>query len=586
MLQDLRIAYRAIFAFARTAQLPFQPTIHHPQFLAVLLVITIFSASSFAADLKESRQQLRSGQLEACIASSHEAIQKGFYGDSWPVLKANAEWTLGRYEAATITVSEGLERYPWSVRLKLIAHRCALFQNDPEAAQQHLADIDQLAARSPWRYSNVENLISLGEAALLLGADARTVLEAFFDRAKQQGPERVEPYLASGNLALQKHDHELAAEIYQAAVKKFPNNADIQFGLAQSVRRSHPEISIAAIQKIEELNPKHIDTRLFQIDSLIDSEQFQEAEELLGQVLEINDRHPTVWAYKTVIAHLQNDPKGETLYRAAALRDWPSNPEVDHLIGKKLSQHYRFTEGAAYQKQALAFNPKYLLAKIQLSQDLLRLGKDTKGWQLVEDAHESDGYDVVTFNLLELKDELSKFRTLEDKHFIVRMSALEAEVYGQQVLSLLNEARTVLCEKYELKIEDQITVEIFPNPSDFAVRTFGVPAVSGYLGVCFGKVITANSPASQGEYPANWKSVLWHEFCHVVTLEITKNKMPRWLSEGISVYEELQANPAWGQSMNGDYREMILGGELTPVSQLSSAFFLSKIFYAHSVRLF
>jgi tetratricopeptide (TPR) repeat protein len=48
--------------------------------------------------------------------------------------------------------------------------------------------------------------------------------------------------------------------------------------------------------------------------------------------------------------------------------------------------------------------------------------------------------------------------------------------------------------------------------------------------------------------------------------------MPRWLSEGISVYEERQENPAWGQSMNPRYRELILAGELTPVSQLSAAF--------------
>ena len=59
-------------------------------------------------------------------------------------------------------------------------------------------------------------------------------------------------------------------------------------------------------------------------------------------------------------------------------------------------------------------------------------------------------------------------------------------------------------------------------------------------------MITANSPASQGEHPANWEAVLWHEFCHVVTLSKTHNKMPRWLSEGISVYEEAQEDASWG----------------------------------------
>ncbi len=58
---------------------------------------------------------------------------------------------------------------------------------------------------------------------------------------------------------------------------------------------------------------------------------------------------------------------------------------------------------------------------------------------------------------------------------------------------------------------------------------------------------------------------MWHEFCHVITLNLTHNKMPRWLSEGISVYEESQQDPRWGQQMNPQYRQMILSGQLTPV---------------------
>ena len=58
---------------------------------------------------------------------------------------------------------------------------------------------------------------------------------------------------------------------------------------------------------------------------------------------------------------------------------------------------------------------------------------------------------------------------------------------------------------------------------------------------------------------------MWHELCHVVTLAKTKNRMPRWLSEGISVYEERLRNAAWGQRMNGPYRELILAGQAAPV---------------------
>jgi len=59
-----------------------------------------------------------------------------------------------------------------------------------------------------------------------------------------------------------------------------------------------------------------------------------------------------------------------------------------------------------------------------------------------------------------------------------------------------------------VELTQPTVVEIFPEQKDFAVRTFGMPGNPGYLGVCFGSVITANSPASQSANPANWEDVL------------------------------------------------------------------------------
>jgi len=90
-------------------------------------------------------------------------------------------------------------------------------------------------------------------------------------------------------------------------------------------------------------------------------------------------------------------------------------------------------------------------------------------------------------------------------------------------------------------------------------------------------VITMNSPGSLAHGRSNWESTLWHEFCHVVTLSVTANRMPRWLSEGISVYEERQRDPAWGMKMTAEFRRLIIDEEgLTPMSQLSGAFLNAK----------
>ena len=326
------------------------------------------------------------------------------------------------------------------------------------------------------------------------------------------------------------------------------------------------------LEKILDTNPRHIPALLMVADHMINAEQFEEADRHLGKVLDINPRHPIAWAYKAALYHFDHDEEGEMKAIATATAVWKGNPEVYFTVGQKLSQRYRFIEGASYQKIALAADPSFLPAKIQLAQDLLRLGEEAEGWKLALEVHEADGYDKSAYNLATLHDDMQKFSTITNEHFILRMGPDEATIYGARVLALLERAREKLCEKYGFEIEYPITVEVFPEQKDFAVRTFGMPDNPGYLGVCFGSVITANSPASQAATPTNWEAVLWHEFCHVVTLQMTRNRMPRWLSEGISVYEERQENRTWGQWMNREYRNRVDAGKLTPVGEMSSAF--------------
>ena len=525
-----------------------------------------------AAELEDATKALRAGDHATCIKITDKAIQARLFGEEYYLLKAEAELQSGEYKAAHDTLVNGLARYSWSVRMRHLGIEAARMCGDSKQASTWQVEIVDQAGRAPWRYSDADNLVSLGRTAVLIGSDARLVLENFYDRALKLHPLHRDALLASGELALAKQDFALAADTFQAAVKKYPDDADLQFGVTRSLDRSEPALAAHALTLCLKANYRHLGALLYQAENAIDAEQYDDANEVLDKIISVNPKHPAAWAYRSIIAGLKNDQRHATEYRAAALSMWKENPLVDHLIGKKLSQKYRFTEGAAHQQQALAFDDAFLPARIQLAQDFLRLGKEDEGWKLGEAASKADAYDVHVFNLMQLRDALAKYKTLEDDSFVVRMEAKEAAIYGDAVLDLLKRAKEKLCAKYGLELKDRITVEIFPEPNDFAVRTFGMPGVAGYLGVCFGKVITANSPASQQDHPSNWQAVLWHEFCHVVTLEKTHNRMPRWLSEGISVYEERQAHPTWGQRMTAKSRTRILNGLTTPIRELSGAF--------------
>lgn len=539
--------------------------------LAGLLVVGCLLPAR-GADLKEARRQFLAGDYADTAAVAQKAAGEQPDDEDWQLLLSQALMATGRYPEAHAAITNALAHNRWSARLSWQAREVFLSNGQTGAAREMLNRTIELISRNPRDFNDAPSVVVYGQAVLQTGADPKRVLDSVFDAARKANPVLRDVFLAEGGLALEKHDFALAAKRFEEGLKQLPDDPDLNYGLAQAYAPSDTALTLTALETALKHNTNHVASLLMLADHAIDAEEYSDAAGLLDRLQLVNPWHPDAWAYRSVLAWLHNDPNAAEVARQKGLKFWPTNPRVDFLIGQKLSQKYLFAEGAARQRQALRFDPSYLPAKAQLATDLLRLGEETEGWKLAEEVQKQDSYDVEAYNLSLLRETMGKFATLTNRNFVLRISRHEAAVYGTRALDLLERARSRLCAKYGLELQHPTMVEVFPEQKDFAVRTFGMPGNPGYLGVCFGKVITANSPAAQPGHAINWESVLWHEFCHVVTLQMTHNKMPRWLSEGISVYEERQANAAWGEHMNPDYRRMALGDELTPISELSGAF--------------
>ncbi len=549
--------------------------IRRTAFCCIIFVLWNVSFAA-AATISECQQMLHTGKYEECLTAAADAIERRSYGEEWPILKATAEMYLGRYDLADETIEAGTQRYSWSIRLRMLAHSNCRILGNREKSERLLDEINQLATAAPWRYTDADDLVALGKAATIIGADPKDVLEGFYDRAKRNYSTRPDGYIAAGELAFSKGDSALAADILRPALEKFPDNPDVTFLLSEALRSGAAKQSAVLLEKTLALNPAYPTALQRLAEQQIDAEDYATAEATIARIHKTNPNHPEAHSLQAVIHHLHHRAEEEQKSRDQALKFSTANPLVDHLIGQKLSRKYRFAEGAEYQRQALKIDPNYLPAKTQLAQDLLRLGSEAEGWKLADEARQKDKYSTTLFNLMQLRDTVEKFTTITNERFIIRMERGEAAVYGSQVEALLDDAFTTLSKKYNYTPSEPVVVEIFDRQNDFAVRTFGIPDVAGFLGVCFGKVITANSPASQRDSPNNWESVLWHEFCHVITLQMTKNRIPRWLSEGISVYEERLRDKRWGQHMTPEFRQQVREDRITPVSELSSAFLNAK----------
>ena len=114
-----------------------------------------------------------------------------------------------------------------------------------------------------------------------------------------------------------------------------------------------------------------------------------------------------------------------------------------------------------------------------------------------------------------------------------------APILERYVPRMLGEAWGSMKVHYMFAPAVPVHVEIYASREHFSVRTSGLPNI-GIQGVCFGHVVAAMSPESE---PFNWGNVLWHELGHVFAIQLSKNHVPRWFTEGLSEYETMIRRP-------------------------------------------
>jgi tetratricopeptide (TPR) repeat protein len=501
-------------------------------------------------------------------------IENGQPSPDWWIMRVQAGVALGAVDDIVATTESALQRHKENLRVLMTCHEALTAFGKTELAAKVLQQVNTAAKGKPASRRTTHDLLSLGRAALAAGADPQKVMQQFYDPAKKKEDGKADACLALGELALSKSDYARAANEFREGLKHRSADPELRFGLARAYAPSDRKRSGELVDQILEGNPNHPGALLLRAEQYLGAEQFDEARLSLEDIFDVCPQHPEAWALRAVIAVVADNREDEAVKcRGEGLKLWDKNPVVDTTIGRCLSRSYRFREAADHLQAAVKLDEKYLPAKVHLCHAYFRLGRENEAWTLAKEIQKADAYNIQAYNIGLLEAEMKGFTVREDPDFVLKMPARDMAIYGERALELLRDAKRVLAPKYGLTLDHPVLVEFFPSQQDFAIRTFGNLGGQGILGACFGTVVTMNSPGSIASNRSNWESTLWHEFCHVITLTVTKNRMPRWLSEGISVHEEAQRDPSWGMRMTADYRRFTLDEEtLTPMSRMSAAF--------------
>lgn len=386
---------------------------------------------------------------------------------------------------------------------------------------------------------------------------------SLFDEATRANPNNLEAHALWADLFLEKYNASDAERGYQEALEINNRYVPALVGIARVVGDER------SLQRALAINPNSIPALETYAQLLMMNGREDEAMAYFTQVLALNPESLKTLSILAAQAALNERMDEYDNYYEQVQAFSPGNAQFLGDIADAFGNNYRFTEAVAYARAALEADPEYWQGYTLLGNNLIRLGEEEEGKANLEIGFENDPFNVLTSNMLKVFDTLETYATLESEHFKVHMSERDADILWPYLEPLLEEAWDTLTEKYAYEPEGPILIEVFENSEDFAVRSVGLPDIGPLVGICFGKVVTLISPDT---LTANWQEIVWHEFMHVITLQMTDNRMPRWLSEGISVWEEREGRPYWGRDQGLDLVRAADQGKLLPVADLNSGF--------------
>ena len=479
-------------------------------------------------------------------------------------VKARAAIARGRYAPAEALLRPVVARAPNSeAALELGLLQQMLGRPDATAILEKVAPLAETS-------DDAVEVARGGRALRALGRFHEA--NAAYLLATRNAPNDAAIETAFGDLFLEKYDKTNALKSYQMALQYDPKWTPALVGAARALADENPPQAVTLAKRALEVNPSSVDAQLFLAAEAADANKHDEARKALDQALAVNPSSLDAIALRAALSFIEDKPQEFEAEAGKALAIAPRYGEVYRVAGELAARNYRFDEAVELARRALALDSANAHAQADLGSHLLRTGDEPGARIALEAAFKADPYSKLTMNQLTVMDKVDHYVTLRDGDVVMRLDPKEAPVLREYAMALAKQALSTLGGRYEFTPRGPILIEIFPKQDDFAVRTLGLPGMVGALGVCFGRVVAMDSPNAGPRGEFQWEATLWHELAHVITLQMSNQRVPRWLTEGISVYEEKKARAEWGREMDVTFAGMLNRGETLKLRDLNSAF--------------
>lgn len=497
----------------------------------------------------------------------------------WRLLAGTGALLLG--SAAATACAQDRATPPVAMRSAELVDRWAqdIEQGERLARQGRRTEAMQRAARITSAYeqggsfTSAEHATAARAYVLLGNGNAEAVKNALraFDRAVARDSANLDAQRRTGALFLERYNAPEARASYEAVLRRAPADADALLGLARVEQFEGKPTALATARRALAAAPRHAGTLAYVARLQLDAEAFDSARTTALQAVSADSTQLDAWAVLGATAWVTGDSATYRRALAAATALEPSPSTFYAALSESAVRQRRYTDAVRLAEQAVRLDSLSASALGVLGTNQLRIGQMDAGRASLERAFALDPFNVWHDNTLKLLDKMRGFRTITSGRVQIVAPADEAELMALYLVPLLERAYDSLAVRYGYRPPTPIRLELYRIHTDFSVRTVGLEGL-GALGVSFGSLLAMDTPNARDRGTFNYGSTAWHELAHAFTLGASAHRVPRWLSEGLSVLEERRANVGWGARTTLGWMQAYRSGRLHPPSQLTDGF--------------
>jgi len=481
----------------------------------------------------------------------------------------------GRNEEARAITAAILEDRPGDYRALALQGFLHLDRGRRDEAQKIFLDLAARTRRQPTR--DFEDLLALGQSLMAVRGytNSAQLAKDALDEAKEIRPLSERLAVERGRLYLAKYQSGDAINYeLRPVLSRNENLVEARVALVDAyIYRFEYYRGKEEVETALATNPHHPRALLQRAFFAVDDYDFPEAQRLAREALEVNPWSTEALSVLAATQYLLEDRESFEATCKQVLEIDPTYGELYHITANLVALLRRYEEARTLCQKAVEIDPLNWLALTSLGRYCLNTGHDEVAIKHLEKAQENDPFRYAwRLNMLEVARFFRQFVAIDNERFRLKLHVDESPVMRSYLTALLEQAYASLTRKYGFEPENPTVVEMFPSQADFAVRTIGFEGIQGVLGACFGRVMTLNSPRALPPGSFVWARTAWHEFAHVITLQLSNYRVPRWLTEGLSVYEEGEAHRTWARDQDYDLFNAYKNGKIFPIHELNGAF--------------